>query len=65
MKAVFVIDVDKDELGKAYATITANDITFFAEGVIRPLPNSFGIDIDDPLAIGWNACLRRIMGETE
>lgn len=40
MKAVFVIDVDEDELGEAVATITAeeNDITFFARGVIRPLP---------------------------
>lgn len=32
---------------------------------LRPLPKSFGIDIDDPYAIGWNACLRRITGDTE
>ena len=40
MKAVLVIDVDKDELGEAFATITAEEkgITFFARGVIRPLP---------------------------
>ena len=70
MKAVFVIDVDKDELGKAVATITAeeNDITFFAKGVIRPLPkriptNEYGYMT--PYGSVWNACLAEITGETE
>ena len=81
MKAVFVIDVDKDELGKAFATITAeeNDISFFARGVIRPLPQKkntsklqgFGntqIVWTDRIIHqneGWNDCLDEIVGETE
>ena len=71
MKAVFVIDVDKDELGKAFATITAeeNDISFFARGVIRPLPKPH-TELDaflegDDYADGFNDCLAEIMGETE
>lgn len=71
MKAVFIIDVDKDELGKAVATITAeeNDISFFARGVIRPLPqerefgkqNIMPIKVDgNSFVLGWNACLEEI-----
>lgn len=68
MKAVFVIDVDKDELGEAVATITTkeNDISFFARGVIRPLPDkwyengstSFAMGI----ARGFNKCIDEITG---
>ena len=69
MKAVFVIDVDKDELGEAVATITTkeNDITFFAKGVIRPLPQKLKLRIQrewstdyDRYEIGYNACLEKI-----
>lgn len=74
MKAVFVIDVDKDELGEAVATITAeeNDITFFARGVIRPLPSKlvpFGyLDVGNEDGLyekGYNDCIDEITGETE
>lgn len=79
MKAVFVIDVDKDELGEAVATITTkeNDITFFAKGVIRPLPQFMDeavpyqvseTEVDcyqDPYATGFNDAIRLITGETE
>lgn len=76
MKAVFVIDVDKDELGKAFATITAeeNDISFFARGVIRPLPQKMTMEkalkmercgsIRD-IYTTWDACLAEITGERE
>lgn len=68
MKALLVIDVDKDELGEAVATITANDITFFARGVIKPLPQKRKTSVDTDLFeqgvnYGWNACLDEIMGE--
>lgn len=76
MKALFVIDVGKDELGEAVATITANDTTFFARGVIRPLPeecddateiyNAHG-EVDcyqlTDYAEGWNACLEEIQND--
>ena len=70
MKAVFVIDVDKDELGEAVATITAeeNGITFFARGVIKPMPqkiskgNIFMSAIERDTG---NACIDEILGETE
>ena len=71
MKAVFVIDVDEDELGEAVATITAeeNDITFFARGVIRPLPNPVKdmgtVYLNNIYSLGWNDCLDAITGETE
>lgn len=68
MKAVFVIDVDKDELGEAVATITANDITFFANGVIRPLPQKLPRNELGNMSLyksGWNACLDEILGETK
>ena len=71
MKAVFVIDVDKDELGEAVATITAeeNGITFFARGVIKPMPQKMRTDADDieedSYWNGWNDCLAEITGETE
>ena len=82
MKAAFVIDVDEDELGEAVATITAkeNDITFFARGVIRPLPEKAEMTDDWRVADlietesgrmarcyfkGYNACLKEITGEEE
>lgn len=72
MKAVLVIDVDKDELGEAVATITAeeNNISFFARGVIRPLPSFKAVDLNDTRDVvmfchGWNTCLAEITGETE
>ena len=74
MKAVFVTDVDKEELGEAVATITANGITFFARGVIRPLPKKMYEDLpaqalleyDEAYGSGWNACLTEITwGETK
>ena len=71
MKAVFVIDVDKEELGEAVATITAeeNDITFFASGFIRPLPNRWYEDestsFANGIARGFNKCIDAITGETE
>lgn len=60
MIAVFVIDVDKDELGEAVATITANDITFFARGVIRTLPQKIEGKREKFMptySLGWNDCL--------
>ena len=71
MKAVFVIDVDKDELGKAVATITAieNGITFFARGVIKPMPQKMKhedeIDYEYGYIDGRNELIDEIMGETE
>ena len=73
MKAVFVIDVDKDELGEAFATITAGekDFYFFAKGVIRPLPEKMipemvlGNKFAEGCVQGWNDCLEVILGETE
>ena len=76
MKAVFVIDVDvdKDQLGEAMATITSMSNrrypyghTFFTRGIIRPLPRRLdGEDLSWYNANkidGWNDCLSEITGE--
>lgn len=75
MKALIVIDVDKDELGEAVATITTkeNDITFFARGVIRPLPTKADVDnvafkgksnaYRQGFISGYNCCVDEISGE--
>ena len=75
MKAIFMVDVDKDELGEAVATITSNGITFFAEGTIKPMPTKEDLDSDEIAAYldrghdwaykdGWNACIDEILGDT-
>lgn len=74
MKALFVIDVDTDELGEAVATITANNTTFSARGVIRPLPQKMTMEkalkmervgaIKD-IYTTWNACLDEILGDSK
>ena len=32
---------------------------------LRPLPIKYGADIDEPYALGYNACIDAITGETE
>lgn len=78
MKAILVIDCDKEELGEAVATITAkkNDITFFARGFIRPLPEKKKIKTygrhdtksiwhlaEHMVIVGYNECIDEITGE--
>ena len=75
MKALMLIDVDKDEIGEATATITSNGITFFAEGIIKPMPTKKDLDTDERVYLqrghdkiykeGWNDCIDEILGETE
>lgn len=68
MKAILVIDVDKDELGEAVATITSKekDITFFARGVIKPMPTydwheeGKENECEEWYKNGWNDCLEEI-----
>lgn len=69
MKAVFLMDVDSDELGEAVADITAleSGICFFARGVIRPLPHKEEItdsSLEDEIlyAQGRNDCIKEITG---
>lgn len=75
MEAVLVIDVDREELGEAVATITANDITFFARGFIKSLPekkemitdlsqltDSVSGKIARAFIKGYNACIDEIEG---
>lgn len=73
MKAIFIFDVDKNEYGEAVAMITKEDYTtFFARGVIRPLPSkrrkpftkTFGTPYNIGKAEGYNRCLDEILGET-
>ena len=71
MKAVVVIDMPDNldiplEDIKADITVSSKDVRKsmlylkYKNVELKPLPNSFGIDIDDPYAIGWNACLDEI-----
>lgn len=78
-KSILVIDTPKDcaechfcgfggrNLEKYVCCLTGehSESTHLVGCPLKPLPNSFGIDIDDPLAIGWNACLNRILGDTK
>lgn len=70
MKVVLVIDVDKDELGEAFADITAEEsgISFFARGVIRPLPQKIVGKREmfmPTYSLGWNDCIGTMLGEEE
>lgn len=62
------LDISLEDI-KASITVESKDVRKsmlylkFKNCEVKPLPNSFGIDIDDPYAIGWNACLRRIVGD--
>ena len=71
MKAVLVIDVPNDmkikETKALHITLTngmfTKEMNIYSS--LRPLPNGFGIDIEEDYALGFNACLAKITGETE
>ena len=41
------------------------DLTTDKPSHLKPLPNGYGIDIEEEYALGFNACLAKITGETE
>ena len=78
MKAILVIDMPNEcikcplfAFGVCQAnrhTVSFETITFGKRSnycPLRPLPTKYGVDIDEPYALGYNACIEEITGETE
>ena len=75
MKAVLVVDVDDDMIGEVDYTVMNKKEMVNGRAELRPLPNRWipqvnGLSTEQQIrnidfASGWNACLKKITGETD
>ena len=75
MKAVLVIDIDDDMIGEVDYTVMSKAEMVNGRAELRPLPKRWipqvnGLSTEQQIrnidfASGWNACLKKIKGETE
>ena len=74
MKAILVIDVDEEDIGREvnYISVKGGGLSYIvgakdSQALIRPLPKKKNTDFHPNIvyATGWNDCIAEIKGETE